>query len=297
MTVREGIIYKALSGFYYVYVEADSETVECRACGRFRHDKITPVVGDRVRFSQDTTGKGMLEEILPRKNFFIRPAVANIDQMVIVVSGSIPVTDPILIDRLIAICGANHCEPVVCINKCDLQDGQYLYDIYHPAGYVTLRTSAVTGMGMDDLRAVLRGHVCAFTGNSGVGKSSILNALEPDFHIQTGEVSQKLGRGRHTTRHVELFPLGCDAIAADTPGFSAFDVERMDVILKENVQDAFREFAPYIGQCQFLDCAHIKEKGCAVRAAVEAGKIHPSRYASYVKLYEQASQIKDWERK
>ncbi len=293
--MSEGIIRKALSGFYYV--DDGQSVITCRARGKHRHAKISPLVGDRVRFTTLEDGSGALDEILPRKNEFYRPAVANIDLLVVVASRAIPVTDPFLIDRVAAIAAARGCETLICVNKCDLEPGLELARIYERAGFPTLQVSAETGEGLEELRRFLTGKVCAFTGNSGVGKSSILNALEADFDLPTGEISQKLGRGRHTTRHVELFRLSCGALAADTPGFSSFDVDRMELARKEELQYAFREFAPYLGRCRFQDCAHGKEKGCAVLAAVEAGDIPESRHRSYVRLYEQARAIPDWERK
>ena len=268
----------------------------CRARGKHRHAGLTPLVGDRVRFTPLEDGSGALDEILPRKNEFYRPAVANIDLLVVVASQAVPVTDPFLIDRVAAIAASRGCETLVCINKWDLEPGEALASIYERAGFPTLRLSAETGEGVDALRQAIAGKVCAFTGNSGVGKSSILNALEPDFGLTTGEISDKLGRGRHTTRHVELFRLSCGALAADTPGFSSFDVDKMELARREELQYSFREFGPYLGKCRFQDCAHVKEKGCAVLAAVRAGEIPPTRHRSYVRLYEQARAIPDWQR-
>ena len=291
----EGIILKALSGFYYVD-GGDGALTACRGRGKFRHQKLTPLVGDRVRFTPLGEGAGILDEILPRKNQFQRPAVANIDQLVVIASGAVPVTDPFLIDRVVSIAEGRDCEPVICINKCDLDAAEELYQTYRKAGFLTLRVSAETGEGIPELAAAIAGKVSAFTGNSGVGKSSILNALEPEFRLQVGEVSDKLGRGRHTTRHVELFRLSSGAIVADTPGFSSFDTEGMELRRPEELQYTFREFAPYLDQCRFTGCAHVKEKGCAVLAAVKAGEIAPSRHASYIRLYDQAKQIPDWAR-
>ena len=292
--MAEGIILKALSGFYYV---DDGNTItSCRGRGKFRHEKLTPLVGDRVRFTPLDNGQGALDEILPRKNEFQRPAVANIDQLVIIASEATPVTDPFLIDRVVSIAEGRNCECIICINKCDLESGDSLAQIYRRAGFPTIRVSAETGDGIEELRTLISGKVCAFTGNSGVGKSSILNALEPGISVKTGDISEKLGRGRHTTRHVELFRLSCGAVVADTPGFSAFDTDRMELRRKEDLQFTFREFRPYQDQCQFLDCAHIKEKGCAVLAAVKAGEIPTSRHQRYIRLYEQAKAIPDWER-
>lgn len=292
--MAEGIIMKALSGFYYV---DDGTTVTtCRGRGKLRHEKLSPLVGDRVAFTPLSDGQGALDRILPRKNEFYRPAVANIDQLVIIASEAIPVTDPFLIDRVAAIAEGRDCDCIICINKCDLASGNELAAIYQAAGFRTIQVSAETGKGIETLREAITGKVSAFTGNSGVGKSSILNALEPGVVIATGEVSEKLGRGRHTTRHVELFRLSFGAVVADTPGFSSFDVERMELMRKEELQHCFREFSPFLGECQFQDCAHIKEKGCAVLEAVKAGKIPKSRHQSYVRLYEQAKAIPDWER-
>ena len=292
----EGIILKALSGFYYVD-GGDGALTACRGRGKFRHQKLTPLVGDRVRFTPLGEGAGILDEILPRKNQFQRPAVANIDQLVVIASGAVPVTDPFLIDRVVSIAEGRDCEPVICINKCDLDAAEELYQTYRKAGFLTLRVSAETGEGIPELASAIAGKVSAFTGNSGVGKSSILNALEPEFRLQVGEVSDKLGRGRHTTRHVELFRLSSGAIVADTPGFSSFDTEGMELRRPEELQYTFREFAPYLDQCRFTGCAHVKEKGCAVLAALKEGKITPSRHASYVRLYDEAAQRKDWEEK
>ena len=290
-----GIIIKALSGFYYVKTEKG--ILECKARGRFRLDGTSPLVGDRVQCSLDPGGKGRIDKVEDRKNWFVRPAVANIDALVFVAANTNPVTDPFLIDRVSVIAAEAGCELVICINKVDIDSGDRLYDIFSKAGFSAIRTSAATGEGVNALLDILRAKVCAFTGNSGVGKSSILNALLPGIHIETGEVSEKLGRGRHTTRHVELYELGEDTYIADTPGFASFDIEMMQTIAKEQLQYDFIEFVPYIGSCRFNDCAHLKEPGCAVTAALAEGKIGESRYSSYVKLYELTAQHKPWETK
>jgi ribosome biogenesis GTPase len=289
----KGRIIKALSGFYYVDVGED-QPVACRARGKFRHQKLAPLVGDLVEITCTEPGTGMVDQVLPRRNEFARPAVANIDQLVIIASGAIPVTDPFLIDRMIIIAQAKGCGSVICFNKCDLDRADELASVYERAGYLTLRVSAETGEGVETLRAALTGKVSAFTGNSGVGKSSILNALYPGFALQVGAVSEKLGRGRHTTRHVELFGEN-ETYVADTPGFSSFDVERMELIRKEELAENFLEFRPYLDQCRFVGCSHTKEKGCAVLEAVKNGAIAPSRHQSYLRLYEQAREIKDWQ--
>ena len=288
-----GTIIKALSGFYYVST-GQGGVIPCRGRGKLRYDRITPLVGDRVEITRQDDGTGRVDAVLPRINQFQRPMVANIQQMIIVASGAIPVTDPYLIDRMIAIAEWKSCDPVVCFNKCDLCRADDLVQVYAQAGFRTLQVSAETGEGMESLAAELSGKVSAFTGNSGVGKSSILNALCPGFSLQVGEVSHRLGRGRHTTRHVELFPV-CGGLVADTPGFSSLDAEEMEQVPKEELARGFREFAPYGGQCRFAGCAHYKEKGCAVREAVEAGQIARSRYQSYVRMYEQAAARRSWE--
>lgn len=290
----EGRIIKALSGFYYV--DTGDSTIECRARGRFRKEGISPLVGDLVSISIEGK-KGMIEQISPRRNSFVRPAVANIDILVMIVSHVIPVTEPFLIDRVTAIAGDQNVPVLICVNKCDVDSTTYLDEIYSKAGYTVIKTSTVTGEGIEQLRDRIAGKVAAFTGNSGVGKSSILNALQPELQIKTGEVSEHLGRGRHTTRHVELFGLGNGTLVADTPGFSAFDTDQMEIVLKENLQYAFPDLAPYLGGCQFHDCAHLKEPGCRVTQALRDGDICPTRYDSYVKLYEKAKEIKLWEKK
>ncbi|MGI5973251.1 MAG: ribosome small subunit-dependent GTPase A [Oscillospiraceae bacterium] len=291
----EGIIFKALSGFYYV--DCGGGTVTCRARGKFRHEKVKPLVGDRVEVTAQADGSGTVDAVLPRKNEFQRPAVANIDLLVVVASGAIPITDPFLIDRVVAMAERRGCESVICFNKWDLEQPADLYKTYCRAGFPTLRVSAETGEGVEELSRLISGKVCAFTGNSGVGKSSILNALEPTFQLQVGDVSEKLGRGRHTTRHVELFRLKNGTVVADTPGFSSFEEEDGVGCAPEELQYAFREFAPYLDRCRFVGCAHVKEKGCAVLEALAAGEISPTRHASYVRLYEQAKEVPEWERK
>ena len=286
--MEQGRIVKALSGFYYVET-AEATLVECKARGKFRKDGKTPTVGDRVEISRSGS-RGMIETLLPRENFFVRPAVCNLDLLVVFCANVIPVTDPFLIDRVTAIAGNQNVPVVLCINKTDLEEQDRLGPIYEKAGYRVIRTSAVTGAGIDALREAVRGRTAAFTGNSGVGKSSVLNRLAPELELKVGEVSDKLGRGRHTTRHVELYALGDGTFLADTP-------ERMDLVLKENLQYAFPDFAPYLGRCQFHDCAHLREPGCAVRAAVEAGAVPESRYRSYERLYERARELRTWELK
>ena len=291
---QTGRILRSISGFYDVQTPAG--LVSCRARGILRKDGNTPLTGDMVEITVEK-GKGMVERILPRKNSFVRPAVSNIDGLVVFAANVNPVTEPFLIDRVAAIAGDQEVPVILCVNKCDLDPAMDLVRIYRNAGFSVIVASAETGEGVEELRQLIRGKLTAFTGNSGVGKSSMLNRLCPELQLPTGEVSDKLGRGRHTTRHVELYRLDEDTYVADTPGFSSFDTDQMEIILKENLQYAFPDFGEYVGCCQFHDCSHRKEPGCAVRAALEEGKIEKTRYDSYLRLYEKASQIKLWEMK
>ncbi len=289
-----GRIVRSLSGFYDV--QTADKIITCRGRGILRKEGNSPLTGDMVEITVEK-GKGMVEKILPRKNRFIRPAVANMDALVVFAANVNPVTEPYLIDRVAAIAGDQEVPVILCVNKCDLDPALDLVRIYENAGFTVICTSAETGEGVEQLRDLIRGKLTAFTGNSGVGKSSILNRLAPELQLATGEVSEKLGRGRHTTRHVELYQLGEDTYVADTPGFSSFDTDQMEVILKENLQYAFPDFGPYIGKCRFDDCSHRKEPDCAVRTACEEGAIERTRYDSYLRLYEKSEQVKLWELK
>ena len=291
---KTGRIVRSISGFYDV--RSGDQVISCRARGILRKEGSSPLTGDMVEISVEH-GKGMVEKILPRQNCFVRLAVANVDALVVFAANVNPITEPFLIDRVAAIAGDQEVPVYLCINKCDLDPAIDLERIYRNAGFTVICTSAETGEGVEQLWELIKGKLTAFTGNSGVGKSSILNRLCPQLALATGEVSEKLGRGRHTTRHVELYDLGEGTYVADTPGFSSFDTDMMEIILKENLQYAFADFGPYIGKCQFHDCTHRKEPGCAVTAALAAGEIEPTRYDSYLRLYEKASQIKQWELK
>lgn len=293
--MSRGRIEKALSGFYYV--NTGGETLQCRARGKFRREGLSPLVGDWVQVRELGNGEGFVEAVEARRNQFARPAAANIDQLVILASAAIPVTEPYLIDRIASIAALKGCQVLLCLNKCDLDSADELYDIYSRSAIPVLRVSAVTGQGLDALREAIRGKLSAFTGNSGVGKSSVLNALLPSLALPVGEVSKALGRGRHTTRHVELFSLGEDTYIIDTPGFSSFDTAEMDLALKQHLQDTFPEFAPYVSDCRFTGCTHTKEKGCRVLQAVKDGLIPASRHRSYVRLYDELKDVKEWQQK
>lgn len=284
---------KGIGGFYYVRC---GETIyECRARGVFRKKKITPLVGDFVRVEpEEEPGKGTLTEILPRRNFLVRPPVANLDQLLIVASLQDPQPNLLMIDKTIAAAEYHNIEPVIVLNKTDLEDGHAIEEIYRQAGFTCIQASARTGEGIERIREQLRGRVSVFTGNSGVGKSSLLNCIDERLGLSTGEISQKLGRGRHTTRHVEIFELENGGFVADTPGFSTLDIERFQLIRKEELPDCFREFAPFLGQCRFTSCAHTVEKGCAILQAVEEGKIARSRWESYCTMYQEVKDIKEW---
>ena len=280
----KGQIVKSLSGFFYV--RSESTLITCRARGRFKAERVVPLVGDFVEFSQLDEENGVIEEILPRKNAFIRPAVANIDCFVFIASDSLPVTEPYLIDRVSVIAAQNECEFILCINKSDLPHDDRLFPIYCTVGFPVFRTSAVTGEGLEELKEKIHGKVGVFTGNSGIGKSSILNRLFPDAAAETAEISLKLSRGKHTTRAVQSYDIGNDTVIIDTPGFSSFDISMIESIEPDRLDGTFIDFSEYLGKCRFTDCRHINEPDCAVLNAVREGKVQPTRHASYVRLYE-----------
>jgi len=292
----EGKIIKATGGFYYVRC-ADAREFQCRARGVFRKDNRSPLVGDMVQIQQNEDGSGTVAEILPRKNAFVRPPLANLDHMVVVLSVTDPAPNLFVVDKFIALLEKQDINPIIAVTKADLAATGDLAGLYTKAGYPVYVLSCETGEGVAALTDALAGTVSAFSGNSGVGKSSLLNAIDPRFAIQVGDTSKKLGRGRHTTRHVELYQLQNGGLVADTPGFSSIDLAEMGGIDKLELADCFREFAPYMGACRFRDCTHTCEKGCAVLAAVESGKIDPRRHGSYAQLYDEVKDIKPWESK
>ncbi len=288
-----GIIRKGIGGFYYV--DTADGIIECRARGKFRRTIGKPMVGDRVRLElQPEDGTGYLLEIEPRKTALVRPPVANIELLAAVASAAPPQTEPFLIDKILAIAEHKGMEVLVVLNKTDLDPADALFQIYQQAGIEVFRVSAETGAGIEALRSRLEGRISAFAGNSGVGKSSLLHRLDPSFSGAVGAISDRIGRGRHTTRHVELIPFA-GGYLADTPGFSSFETEQMDLILRDDLQYAFREFSSYLGKCRFTGCAHLCEKGCAVLEAVASGDIPRTRHESYKRLYESVRDLKEWE--
>lgn len=290
---KQGIILRGIGGFYYV--ETADAVYTCRARGNFRRQGITPVAGDRVEIEVQPSGEGFLTRVFERHNSLLRPPVANLDLLVLVASVCQPTTNTLVLDKMIAIAEKKGITPIVVINKADLADPTELEETYRKAGLECYIASALRPETLEPLRKRLAGHVSVFSGNSGVGKSSILNAIDPTLVLETGEISQKLGRGRHTTRTATLYHLA-DGYIVDTPGFSSLDLEQVEPINKDELPDCFREFAPFVGDCRFIGCAHYKEPNCGVRQAVEEGLIARSRYDSYVTMYEAVKDKKEWEK-
>ena len=294
MKENKGIIVRLLGGFYYV--DTGGSIIECKARGIFRKKGLSPVVGDNVVISIEKEGYAAISEILPRKNSIVRPAVANIDKLFIVSSVCEPEPNLFIVDKMTATAFYKNIEPVLIFSKSDMLSAEKYLEIYGKAGIKAVSFSSKTGEGADKVRALLKDSVAAFTGNSGVGKSSLLNFLFPELNIATGDISKKLGRGRHTTRSVELYKTESGYVA-DTPGFSTVDLERYEIISKDMLAGTFPEFKGYINTCQFTSCAHICEKGCAIIEAVKQGKISKSRHKSYVEMYNEVKDIKEWQKK
>ena len=287
-----GILIKAISGFYYV--NCDGNVYECKARGNFRKAGVSPVVGDTVKFTLTDDTHGIVESICNRKNLFNRPLVANIDKLFVVSAYSTPAPDTLMIDRLTALAVYNNIEPIIVFNKSDMGSFNEYYEIYSKAGFKTYIVSAKDNIGIDQLKSEMKNSVCAFSGNSGVGKSSILNALFPNLQLKTGEVSDKLGRGRHTTRHTELFFVGDGSYVVDTPGFSTVDTNEDLYYFKLSLADCFPDFIDYLGGCRFTSCSHTIEKGCAIVEAVRDGVIQKSRHESYVALMAELKDVTAW---
>lgn len=287
-----GIIIKAISGFYYV---SDGEkTYECKARGSFRESGVSPLVGDRVEFEQTQEKKGLVTAVLPRKSLLSRPPVANIDKLFIVSSYKKPAPNAYIIDKLTALAEYKEIEPIIVFNKCDIGGFEDWERIYKTAGFKVFTVSAESGEGIEYLKNELKNFVSAFTGNSGVGKSSILNALFGEMKLETGAVSDKLGRGRHTTRHTELFALPEGGFVADTPGFSSLEYDCADYEFKENLVYYFRDLKQYADGCRFTSCTHTCEKGCDIIRAVQNGEVAENRHRSYIALFEELKDLKPW---
>lgn len=292
MVQLNGIVLKGIGGFYYV--EAADNVYECKARGIFRKAKISPLPGDRVTITVSEQSENTIDSIEERKNELKRPPVVNLDQLFIVSSVCEPAPNRFVIDKMTAIAVKNGIKPIVVFTKSDLGETDEWIRIYKNSGIPAFKISSVTGDGVDEVRAQLESKISAFTGNTGVGKSSLLNCLEPELNLATSHISEKLGRGRHTTRQSELFHV-CGGLVADTPGFSSFDIEKNGMIMKDELPECFPEFTPFLGQCKFTSCAHVKDKGCAVLQAIEDGKIEKSRHESYVAMYEEVKSVKEWE--
>lgn len=292
MAELQGIIIKGIGGFYYV--EAAGTQYECKARGIFRKKRITPLVGDFVTISVHDNSENTIDEIHNRKNFLNRPPVSNIDNLFIVISTTEPKPNFLVADRLVANAEYKNIEPVIVVSKGDISPANAVKDVYAKSGITVI--SLDENGSVDELAAIMSGKTTAFTGNSGVGKSTLLNRLDPNLNLSTAPISQKLGRGRHTTRQAELFKV-CGGFVVDTPGFSSFDFEKNELIPKDELAFYFREFRQYLGQCKFSTCSHTGDKGCKICEAVSDGQIGKTRHDDYIALYREAAEIKEWEKK
>ena len=286
--MKQGKIVKGIAGFYYVSV-AGSGIYECKAKGAFRQKKMKPLVGDNVSIDiiDEEEKKGNVVEILPRKNALVRPAVANVDQALVIFAVRQPDPNYQLLDRFLITMEQQEIPSIICFNKKDLAEQEELermYQIYSSCGYQVLLTSAEQEEGISQIRRILEGKTTVVAGPSGVGKSSLTNLLQGEVSMETGEISKKLKRGRHTTRHAQLLTVGEHTYLMDTPGFSSLFVEGME---KEELRFHYPEFTEYEGACRFQGCVHVHEPGCVVKQAVEEGKIHSQRYQNYVSFYEE----------
>jgi len=292
--MKNNIVLKSIGGFYYIKT-ADGTVIECKAKGKFRKLALSPLAGDIVETEYEQ-GTNVITKIQPRKNQFVRPPFANLDLLVMVVATVEPNPNYFVIDKMCAIAQHKNVDVAIAVTKADLAQCEDIKEIYNKAGYKVF----ITGEGQTDqlnaLKAEMRGKICAFAGNSGVGKSTLLNRLFPHLELETNAISQKLGRGKHTTRQVEIFDMG-DCMVADTPGFSSIELDRDNFISKNALPYAFVEFGEYLDQCKFADCSHTSEIGCRIKQAVEEGQISQSRYDSYVAMYDKQKNIKDWELK
>lgn len=289
-----GIITRALSGFYTLRTP-DGELV-CRGRGVLRKRGLTPMVGDIATAVDNGDGSVTLMELLPRRNCLVRPPVANLDRLVLVVSCAQPAPNLQVIDMLTAIAAHRSIPVELVFSKIDLCSPDGIDDLYRNAGYPVYTVNSLSGEGAEQLRSAFSTGLSVFCGNSGAGKSSLLNALYPELSLETAQISKKLGRGRHTTRHIELFDTGCGGFIADTPGFSAVEFLQWERMSAGELEDCFPEFEQLVGLCRYTGCSHTSERGCAVIEAVQRGAVAESRWHSYCAIYNELKQVKEWER-
>ncbi len=287
-----GVIISSLGGTYKV--ASQGREYICKARGVFRNKQITPVCGDIVTVELEPTGEGVIVDVGERKNEIIRPPLANLDQLVFVTSTCEPAPNLLILDKFLAVSIFKGITPIIVFTKTDKAPADEYVSIYSDM-FTTLCVDNSTGEGSDNVLELLSDKFSAFTGNSGAGKSSLLNNICPDLNLATNEISRKLGRGKHTTRRVDIYPLPNGGYVADTPGFSTFNTNMYDIIMKDELADCFPEFEEYLGNCKYLNCSHTKEQGCAVLEALNDLKIKPSRHESYCTMYSEASLIKPWE--
>lgn len=292
--MKNNIVLKSIGGFYYIKT-ADGTVIECKAKGKFRKLALSPLAGDIVETEYEQ-GTNVITKIHPRKNQFVRPPFANLDLLIMVVATVEPNPNYFVIDKMCAIAKHKNADVAIAITKADLAQSEEIKEIYTKAGYKVFITGEGHTDQLDELKAEMQGKICAFAGNSGVGKSTLLNRLFPHLELETNAISQKLGRGKHTTRQVEIFDMG-DCMVADTPGFSSIELDRDNFISKYDLPHAFVEFEDYLEGCKFADCSHTSEIGCRIKQAVEEGEISQSRYDSYVAMYDKQKNVKDWELK